>query len=249
MRPVEMGWSVLVVESEASLRSELTARFEEYGLVVTAVEEFDAAERIIQDRRPMVFICDADCPGLHGRALELVDAIRAHSEAHPVIILTTRNTDYELMNAFEHGVDSVLFRPYEAGEALKIAKISAQIRHGKAMRRKHERRWVSVPARVASLQQDLPRHMRVPISGVCRNLSQGGMLLETTGRFVLGIGDEVSVELFCPNGDTIALTASVVWIQLAYAGAGASIGLHFSNAEGVSDKLKQLVDAGVSSLH
>lgn len=241
---MEQDWTVLIVESETPSRTDLVRHFAELKKQILTADQFDEASAVIRNQVPLVFVCNVEHPGLQGRALYLVDQLMALSPAHPVVILTTEDTSINLMGCFERGVDSVLFRPYEAAEVAKIAKISMLIRDGKASQRRFPRSELSLPARVVSQELHFPAHMRLPITGACRNLSEGGMFFDTTERFVLGIGDRAEVELFRADGTLLRVPCRVVWMSLAYGGAGASIGLEFNLEQLPKGELEHLLREG-----
>jgi DNA-binding response OmpR family regulator len=79
-----------------------------YGFEVTAVRDGVQALRCWKENPPDLVLAEVDLPGLTG--FELCREIRQHS-ATPVIILSARNTDEEVVQGFQFGADDYITKP------------------------------------------------------------------------------------------------------------------------------------------
>jgi two-component system response regulator RegX3 len=119
--------NVLIVEDEPSYVEALQVTLEVEGFHVSAA--LDGRTALVQFRssRPDVILLDLMLPGLSG--LDVLRRIRAESET-PVIVVSAKNTESDIVTALELGADDYLTKPYSAREL--VARIRATMRRGAA---------------------------------------------------------------------------------------------------------------------
>jgi two-component system response regulator RegX3 len=105
----------------------LQVTLEVEGFHVSAA--LDGRTALVQFRssRPDVILLDLMLPGLSG--LDVLRRIRAESET-PVIVVSAKDTESDIVTALELGADDYLTKPYSAREL--VARIRATMRRGAA---------------------------------------------------------------------------------------------------------------------
>jgi DNA-binding response OmpR family regulator len=92
-----------------------------YGFEVTAVQDGLQALRCWKETLPDLVLAEFDLPGLTG--LELCREIRQQA-ATPVIIVSARNADDEVVRSFEVGADDYVLKPFSHRQlAMRIRAI------------------------------------------------------------------------------------------------------------------------------
>ncbi len=119
--------NVLIVEDEPSYVEALQVTLEVEGFHVFAALDGRAALVQFRSSRPDVVLLDLMLPGLSG--LDVLRRIRAESET-PVIVVSAKDTESDIVTALELGADDYLTKPYSAREL--VARIRATMRRGAA---------------------------------------------------------------------------------------------------------------------
>ena len=179
------GWpKVLLVEDDESHVLALTVGLEREGLAVTAVRDgrdaIPAAERLCPD----VVVLDLMLPGLSG--IDICRELRARSPEIPIIIVSSRSEELDIVVGIEVGADDYVPKPYRMREL--VARIGAQLR------RRHVPEAGSTTPRsdavleVADVRLDPERHevsvRGVPVDLPLREFQVLRELLEHAGRVV-----------------------------------------------------------------
>ncbi len=115
---------VLVIDDELQIRTLLRLYLEKEGYEVA--EAGSCAEGInrFMGVKPGVVLLDLGLPDGDGR--EVLSAIRSRGET-PVIILSVRDTEAELMELLDAGADDYLVKPFGVGEL--CSRIRVALRH------------------------------------------------------------------------------------------------------------------------
>jgi len=100
---------ILVADRDAEGLDVTTYALRRYGFEVIAVRDGAQALRCWKETTPDLVIADLDLPGLNG--FELCREIRQQSTA-PVIIVSDRNTDDDVVQAFQFGADDYVMKPF-----------------------------------------------------------------------------------------------------------------------------------------
>jgi len=140
--------TVMVVDSDVSLRTELAATLqaEQYSVVQAASGE--EAIVLAEQRAPDLVLLDLTLPGIDG--LVTLGRLRAFTAA-PVVVLTTRAGTSDKVAALDGGADDYITRPFDVDELL--ARIRA------TLRRTPETTTRPSIVRVESLEINLARGM------------------------------------------------------------------------------------------
>lgn len=119
---------VVVAEDDAK-QSELIRRYLEHeSHDVTVVEDGRAALDEIRRRMPDLLLLDVMMPGLDGLGVCRIIRSEAGLEGLPVLMLTARSTEDDLLLGLDLGADDYLFKPFSPRELM--ARIRSLLRRG-----------------------------------------------------------------------------------------------------------------------
>ena len=110
---------VLVVDDDSSLRELLTDYLGRLGHEVSGAPDGQAALRQLADPPPDIVLLDVTMPGLNG--WQTLTRIRAESSV-PVIMLTARGDESEILRGFAGGADDYVTKPFS------FAQLGARIK-------------------------------------------------------------------------------------------------------------------------
>jgi len=115
---------VLIIEDEPQIRRLLQLTLESNGFRVhQAPTGADGLARSATDR-PEAVVLDLGLPDMEG--IEVLKAIRSRSTV-PVLILSVRNSEQDVISCLNAGADDYLMKPFRQGEL--VARVKAAIRH------------------------------------------------------------------------------------------------------------------------
>jgi DNA-binding response OmpR family regulator len=100
---------LLLIEDDADIRVALTRALSERGHGVTTAPTAMAGLRCAVDDRPDLVVLDLGLPDLDGR--QLLRMLRAVSQV-PVIVITARDEETEIVRALEAGADDYVVKPF-----------------------------------------------------------------------------------------------------------------------------------------
>lgn len=118
--------TVLVVEDESSFVEALEVALTAEGFDVDAAPDGRSALDLFSARRHDVVLLDLMLPGIQG--LDVLRAIRAES-AVPVIVVSAKDSEADVVTALELGADDYLTKPYSVREL--VARIRAATRRAR----------------------------------------------------------------------------------------------------------------------
>lgn len=117
-----MRYKVLVIDDEEMIRTMLVKCLEAEGFLVYTAESAKTALELMSVT-PDIILLDINMPEMDG--LELCQFIREHISC-PIIFLTARVTEQDLINGLSVGGDDYITKPFSVDELL--ARISAHLR-------------------------------------------------------------------------------------------------------------------------
>ena len=117
-----MRYKVLVIDDEEMIRTMLSKCLEAEGFLVYTGESAKKALELMSVT-PDIILLDINMPEMDG--LELCRFIREHISC-PIIFLTARVTEQDLINGLSVGGDDYITKPFSVDELL--ARISAHLR-------------------------------------------------------------------------------------------------------------------------
>lgn len=117
-----MRYKVLVIDDEEMIRTMLSKCLDAEGFLVYTAESAKKALELMSVT-PDIILLDINMPEMDG--LELCQFIREHISC-PIIFLTARVTERDLINGLSVGGDDYITKPFSVDELL--ARISAHLR-------------------------------------------------------------------------------------------------------------------------
>ena len=118
--------TILVVEDEPPIADAVATRLRSEGFEVTIAADGPAGVRLCQRLRPDLVVLDLMLPGLDGLdGLEVCRRIQRDRRV-PVLMLTARDSETDLIVGLEVGADDYLTKPFSAREL--VARVHALLR-------------------------------------------------------------------------------------------------------------------------
>jgi DNA-binding response OmpR family regulator len=115
---------VLVVEDEAAIRNGLCDVLAYHGYAPEGVERGDEGLEIALEARHALVLLDVMLPGKDG--FEICEAVRAVHPRLPILMLTARGSEADVLRGFEVGADDYVTKPFSIAEL--IARVEALMR-------------------------------------------------------------------------------------------------------------------------
>jgi len=115
---------VLVIDDEAQIRRLLRVSLETQGFVVHGAGTAAEGLQMVLGKKPDIVLLDLGLPDRDGA--EALRELRTWSSV-PVIILSVRNAEEEIVRLLDAGADDYVVKPFNTGEL--IARMRVAIRH------------------------------------------------------------------------------------------------------------------------
>lgn len=119
-----MSHKVLVIEDEPTLARLLSYNLTQEGYETTVIDHGSEGLQTALQRSFDLIILDIMLPGMNG--FEVLSRLRQQGVRTPVIILTARNAEEEVVQGLKHGADDYITKPFGVAELL--ARVSAVLR-------------------------------------------------------------------------------------------------------------------------
>ena len=164
---------ILVVEDEEPIREGLVSLFEGQGLLVVAVDDGPSALVRASRERFALIVLDWMLPGISG--LEVLRRLRERGDPTPVLVLTARGAEDDVVAGLEAGADDYVTKPFGVRELLARAKgllrrprVEVEGTTRVTQRRlgeveldldAHEVRWAGGCVRLTTRESDLLAHL------------------------------------------------------------------------------------------
>ncbi|HTW38335.1 MAG TPA: response regulator transcription factor [Steroidobacteraceae bacterium] len=168
---------VLVVDDDRDLRELIGFALAQAGFLVVKAADGPSAVRTFDAEGPDLVVLDINMPGASG--FQVCEAIRARSRV-PIMMLTVRSEEEDLIKALDLGADDYLTKPFSPKTLL--ARI-------KALLRRAGMEGAAAPLRAGAIELDVEEHTaRVgsgsPVRLTKLELRLLQMLLANAGRTV-----------------------------------------------------------------
>jgi two-component system alkaline phosphatase synthesis response regulator PhoP len=119
-----MGKKILVIEDEPTLARLLSYNLTQEGYETKVADHGSEGLQAALQQTYDLIILDIMLPGLSG--FEILAKLRQKGNETPVIILTARNAEEEVVQGLKHGADDYITKPFGVAELL--ARVSAVLR-------------------------------------------------------------------------------------------------------------------------
>ncbi len=125
-----MATNVLIVEDEPEIREMLNFSLTRAGFSVSEAETSEMALQRLDANLPDILVVDWMLPGMSG--VELAKRLRRDelTRALPLLMLTARNEESDILKSFESGIDDYMSKPFSPKEL--VARIKALLRRSGA---------------------------------------------------------------------------------------------------------------------
>ena len=125
-----MATNVLIVEDEPEIREMLNFSLTRAGFSVSEAETSEMALQRLDANLPDIRVVDWMLPGMSG--VELAKRLRRDelTRALPLLMLTARNEESDILKSFESGIDDYMSKPFSPKEL--VARIKALLRRSGA---------------------------------------------------------------------------------------------------------------------
>ena len=117
---------IVAVDDEQDILRVLELALGDEGFEVLPVQRSTQAVSVVRERRPALVLLDLMMPEMDG--FEVLDQLRVFS-AVPVIVLTARGSNRDVVAGLERGADDYLAKPFNLGEL--AARVRAVLRRSK----------------------------------------------------------------------------------------------------------------------
>jgi DNA-binding response OmpR family regulator len=118
---------ILLVDDDPDLLEVTSFALQQAGMHVVKANSYGTALKVFHDERPALAILDINLPG--GSGYDLCVAMRRESSL-PILMLTVRNEEADLVRALELQADDYLTKPYSPRTL--IARVKALLRRSGA---------------------------------------------------------------------------------------------------------------------
>ncbi|MDR1109681.1 MAG: response regulator transcription factor [Deltaproteobacteria bacterium] len=112
---------IMMIEDEAALREVVEYNLSREGFQVAAFENANDALIAVEDCPPDLILLDLMLPGLQG--LQFLDILRQRDQRTPVIIISARTSEEDVIRALERGADDYLPKPF----SLKLLETKVKV--------------------------------------------------------------------------------------------------------------------------
>jgi two-component system, OmpR family, KDP operon response regulator KdpE len=123
-----MSENILIIDDEIQIRRLLEITLSANGYKVTEASTGKEGIALAASVQPALIILDLGLPDIDG--LEIINKLREWYQK-PIIILSVRNSEEDIIKALDNGANDYLTKPFHAGELL--ARIRVAIRQSQGL--------------------------------------------------------------------------------------------------------------------
>ncbi|MET0413791.1 MAG: response regulator transcription factor [Polyangiaceae bacterium] len=169
------GKRILVVEDDPSISLGLRMNLEAEGYSVQVADDGEAGLELARTRDVDLIVLDVMLPKLNG--FEVLKLLRAEDQITPVIVLSARDTELDVVMGLELGAEDYVTKPFSLAELL--ARVKAVLRRNAVARRAHA---AEPPAAAVSdaAPGDLVQIGELSIDARTRQVNKAGTLVALT---------------------------------------------------------------------
>ncbi len=117
---MEDGIEIIAIEDDQDILNLLEYHLQKEGYAFTGFLSTKNVEQFLEEESPALMIVDRNLPGLEGS--EFVSQMRQKGHTIPVIFLTARDKEKDLVEGFECGGDDYVTKPFSNKELMVRVK-------------------------------------------------------------------------------------------------------------------------------
>jgi DNA-binding response OmpR family regulator len=121
-----VGTQILIIEDDAALLRGLSDNFDAAGYAVNTATDGQVGLAAVLSQRPDLVILDIMLPSING--FDLCRRIRSEKLTMPVLMLTAKGQEAEIVRGLESGADDYVTKPFGIRELL--ARVNNLLRRG-----------------------------------------------------------------------------------------------------------------------
>jgi two-component system alkaline phosphatase synthesis response regulator PhoP len=121
---MQMPQQILVIEDEPTLSRLLSYNLSQEGYEIKVCDHGGEGLQAAIKGSYDLLILDIMLPGMNG--FEILSKLRQHGSTTPVIVLTARNAEEEIVQGLKYGADDYITKPFGVAELL--ARVAAVLR-------------------------------------------------------------------------------------------------------------------------
>lgn len=121
---MEKPQKLLIVEDELNLAEGLKDNFEFEGFAVAVARDGHEALAMAQSEQPDLILLDVMLPGVDG--LEVCRTLRARGMRMPILMVTARSQEQDIIEGLEQGADDYVTKPFSLRQL--TARVKAHLR-------------------------------------------------------------------------------------------------------------------------
>jgi phosphoserine phosphatase RsbU/P len=185
---------ILIAEDDFTSRSLLDAVLKKSGYDVIAVENgADALEALQKDNHPPIAILDWMMPQMDG--VDVVRNLRKKEHSQPVyiIMLTTKHTKSDIINALQTGANDYLIKPFDIGE------LTARVNVAKRMVELQTSLAAKIKELESANEQIKTLSGIVPICASCKNIRDDTGYWQQVEEYISKHSEAVFSHGICPS--------------------------------------------------
>ncbi len=118
---------ITIIEDEEDLLELLEFNLEQEGFEVVGFLNTKKIEEFLEEENPDLLIVDRNLPGIEG--VKLIKKLKEKGYEIPVIFLTAKNSEENILEGFEAGADDYITKPFSMKEL--IARVKAVLKRNK----------------------------------------------------------------------------------------------------------------------
>jgi two-component system, OmpR family, KDP operon response regulator KdpE len=115
--------TILIVDDESAIRKMLNIYLDASNFNVEEAENGKQAVRLAASLKPDLILLDLGLPDIDGK--EVISSVREWSQT-PIIVLSVRSIDEEIVTALDMGADDYILKPFSA--SVLLARIRSNLR-------------------------------------------------------------------------------------------------------------------------
>jgi two-component system phosphate regulon response regulator PhoB len=159
--------SILVVEDEEDIQQLVSYNLVRAGFDVDCADSGEEALQRVREKKPDLLLLDLMLPGMNGSEVCRVLRLDAQTRELPIIMLTAKGEDDDVMAGLDLGADDYITKPFSPG--VLVSRIKAALRR-KVKETAAEPREPGGIIRIHDLVIDPGRH-EVKVGGVLVDLT------------------------------------------------------------------------------
>lgn len=115
---------IVIIEDEQDVLELIEYILKKEGYKVTGFLSTEYVEQFLEEENPAFLIVDRNLPNIEGS--QFVSDLRLKGYKIPVIFLTAKNGDKDILDGFESGGDDYMTKPFKPGEL--VARVKALLK-------------------------------------------------------------------------------------------------------------------------